>query len=90
MAFHNSSVVTPFGPTNENWKSQGFLNFYLPDKNGEPRKLGSIGLKESKPNEAKLMAYLKEDPSRVDNLLSKLQVVFRPAEQDEEASFDLE
>lgn len=74
---------------NDNWKAQGFLNLYLPNKDGKRTKLGAIPLKEGKPNEAKMLAWLKEDPSRVSVILEKLEVEFRSSEQTEGSAFDL-
>ena len=66
--------------TNTNWKAQGFLNLYLPDKKGGRRKLGAIPLKDAKPNEKELLAWLNEDPSRVDIIMAKLEMEYQPAE----------
>ena len=66
--------------TNTNWKAQGFLNLYLPDKKGGRRKLGAIPLKDAKPNEKELLAWLNEDPSRVEIIMSKLEMEYQPAE----------
>lgn len=87
MAFAKTN--TQAAPANETWKSQGFLNFYLPAKNGTRRKLGFIALKDSKPNEKVLLEWLMEDPSRVATILSKLEIDFQPAGGDTSTGFDL-
>lgn len=74
---------------NESWKAQGFLNLYLPTANGGRRKLGAIPLKEAKSNERQMLEWLKEDPTRVETILSKLEIEFRTAESDEGSGFDL-
>jgi hypothetical protein len=75
---------------NDSWKAQGFLNFYLPARNGAGRKkLGAIPLKESKHNEKQLLAWLNEDPSRVSVILSKLEVEYQSATPADAAGFDL-
>jgi hypothetical protein len=90
MAFASSSAATQSASSNnENWKAQGFLNFYLPAKNGQRRKLGAIPLKESKINEKQLLAWLNEDPSRVAQILSKLEIEYQSAAANDEHAFDL-
>lgn len=93
MAFATSSTAqstNAAAPSNENWKAQGFLNFYLPAKNGQRRKLGVIPLKESKANEKQLLAQLNEDPSRVAQILAKLEIVYHSAAFDDEDAFALD
>ena len=92
MAFATSSAAqttSTANAANENWKAQGFLNFYLPAKNGQRRKLGAIPLKESKVNEKQLLAWLNEDPSRVAQILSKLELEYQSAASNDEHAFDL-
>ena len=92
MAFATSSAAqttSTANAANENWKAQGFLNFYLPAKNGQRRKLGAIPLKESKANEKQLLAWLNEDPSRVSQILAKLEIEFQSAAPNDEHAFDL-
>ena len=91
MAFATSSAATAqSSTTNESWKAQGFLNFYLPAKNGQRRKLGAIPLKDSKINEKQLRAWLEEDPSRVSQILAKLEVEYQSAASNDEHAFDLD
>ena len=91
MAFATSSAA-PAQPStnNESWKAQGFLNLYLPAKNGQRRKLGAIPLKESKVNEKQLLAWLNEDPSRVTQILAKLEIEFQSAASNDEHAFALD
>ena len=91
MAFATSSAA-PAQPStnNESWKAQGFLNFYLPAKNGQRRKLGAIPLKESKVNEKRLLAWLNEDPSRVAQILAKLELEYQSAASNDEHAFALD
>ena len=93
MAFASSSAPASTNAasstTNESWKAQGFLNFYLPAKNGQRRKLGAIPLKESKANEKQLLAWLNEDPSRVSQILAKLEIEYQSAAPNDEHAFDL-
>jgi hypothetical protein len=90
MAFNSSAAVAQTTSTNnENWKAQGFLNFYLPAKNGQRRKLGAIPLKEAKASEKELLAWLNEDPSRVATILSKLELEYQSAAANDEHAFDL-
>lgn len=90
MAFQSNAAVAPASnQNNENWKAQGFLNFYLPAKNGQRRKLGAIPLKEAKPSEKELLAWLNEDPSRVATILSKLELEYQSAAANDAHNFDL-
>jgi len=91
MAFATSSAATAQPSTNnESWKAQGFLNLYLPAKNGQRRKLGAIPLKESKANEKQLLAWLNEDPSRVTQILAKLEIEYQSAASNDEHAFALD
>lgn len=88
MAF-TTETTKPAAQTNDNWKAQGFLNFYLPTQDGGRKKLGAIPLKEAKPNEKTLLAWLNEDPARVQSLMNKLEVEYQSATQSEGSSFAL-
>lgn len=88
MAFNTASAPAATN-SNDSWKAQGFLNFYLPSKDGGRRKLGAIPLKESKVNEKTLLAWLNEDPTRVQVLLNKIELEYQPAQQAEGTGFDL-
>lgn len=85
----NFAAATAPAATNDNWKAQGFLNFYLPSKTGGRKKLGAIPLKESRTNEKQLLAWLNEDPSRVADILAKLEIEFQSALPADVAGFDL-
>jgi hypothetical protein len=89
MAFQSAVTNAAATPSNENWKAQGFLNFYLPAKNGGRKKLGAIPLKESKGNEKQLLAWLNEDPARVAQILSKLEIEYQSALPADTAGFDI-
>lgn len=89
MAFNTAAQSVP-GQQNDNWKAQGFLNLYLPSKEGGRKKLGAIPLKESKPTEKTLLAWLNEDPSRVKVILSKLEMEYQSAEASDKNGFDLD
>jgi hypothetical protein len=89
MAFNTNAAAAPVA-NNDSWKAQGFLNLYLPSKNGERRKLGAIPLKESKPNEKALLEWLNEDPSRVLKIMEKLVIEYQSAVPAEGNGFDLD
>jgi hypothetical protein len=90
MAFTASNQAPQTSPQNENWKAQGFLNFYLPARNGARKKLGAIPLKESKANEKQLLAWLNEDPSRVARILATLEIEYQSATPADTSGFALE
>ena len=91
MAFNpNAAAAGQTNQTNDAWKAQGFLNLYLPSKvAGERKKLGAIALKDAKPNEKELRAWLEEDPSRVAKILEKLVIEYQSATPAEGNGFDL-
>ena len=89
MAFQPNTASAPAVPQNENWKAQGFLNLYLPAKDGKRMKLGSIPLKESKPSEKTMLAWLNEDPARVAVILAKLEIEYKSATPADGSGFDL-
>jgi len=92
MAFQSNAQQAAAAPTNDSWKAQGFLNLYLPNKEGKRVKLGAIPLKDSKHSEKALIEWLSDDATRevrVATLLSKLIVEFKSATPGEGAGFDL-
>lgn len=92
MAFRPSNTNTADrGPSNDSWKADGFLNLYLPTKEGGKRKLGAIALKVSNANEANLLKWLEEDTdARVALLMRKLVVEYRSATPKQGSEFALE
>lgn len=78
MAFKKDETATG---NNESWKSDGFLNLYIPTKAGGRRKVGSIGLKNSKPFEADLIKRLSEGGEEATKaMLAVLELEFNLAE----------
>lgn len=75
--------------SNDSWKSAGFINIYLPSKDGKRRKLGAISLREGSAEEKKLFDWLKEKPARVESILAAMQLEFRSAEPAEGSGFAL-
>jgi hypothetical protein len=90
MAFQQNAAAVADTPSNDKWKAQGFLNFYLPSKTGGRKKLGAIPLRDSKGNEKQLLAWLNEDPSRVAKILASLEIEFQSALPADVAGFDLD
>lgn len=89
MAFKPASAPVA-DQSNDSWKAQGFLNLYLPGKNGDRKKLGAIPLKDSKPSEKDLLVWLNEDPTRVDKIMAKLIMEYQSAVPAEGSGFDLD
>ena len=76
---------------NTNWKADAFINFSVPRKDGTAKKLGAIALKCDKDEEtATLVAWLAEDPTRIEKLISKMVIDFRLAKTDHKGGLDLE
>lgn len=89
----NTAAATPAAG---NWeRAAGFLNFYLPVKGtDDKKKLGSIGLKLSVPDEKKLNEALSKGPEEAERIvkaiLSKLIIEYRSATPSEPtAGFDI-
>jgi hypothetical protein len=72
---------------NDNWKSDAFINLYIPTNGGKRRKVGSIPLKNSKPFEADLISKLSTDPDAINRLLAMCELEFNLAEPDNESGF---
>lgn len=91
MAFQsNAAAPAPTNNANSNWeKAAGFVNLYLPSKDGKRRKLGAIPLKLSRVNEKALVEWLESDEENVGKLASKLIVEYQSAAVSEAHSFDL-
>ena len=92
MAFNTNAAAAPASSNNANtnWeKAAGFINLYLPTKDGKRRKLGSIPLKLSKANEKTLLEWLEADEENVGKLASKMIVEYQSAQVSEAHSFDL-
>lgn len=75
---------------NDSWKAQGFLNLYLPSRDGKRTKLGAIALKTSNDRQRQLLEALDKDPDAVIAAMKgKLEIEFRSAEASEGSGFDL-
>lgn len=73
-----------------NWeKAKGFLNIYLPSKDGKKRKVGSIALRESKLLENQILTFLEADEANLPKLSSKLVIEYQSAAVNEGSMFDL-
>lgn len=71
------------------WKAAGFLNLYLPSRDGKRTKLGAIALRKSNARENQLFEALTKNPELVEAIIEKLEIEFRAAEQSEGSGFDL-
>jgi len=88
-----ATVANMFGGNqqqDDSWKAQGFINIYLPTKNGEPKKIGTIYLHENKPLEKQLLDRLKVDEEAVlEALQAKIELRFNVAGGSQHDSFDI-
>lgn len=74
----------------DDWKADAFLNVFIPRRNGTRMKLGYFALKESNVDQAKLIAWIKEDPeARIAALISKLVIEFHEVGSQDESDLDL-
>lgn len=83
-----NNVAALVGLTQEkddSWKSQGFLNLYIPTKSGSRRKVGTIFLKESRATDKQLLDAFKRDPeATMKKLMSVMELEFNTAEGSED------
>ena len=70
-------------------KAKGFLNLYLPSRDGRRVKLGAIPLKESDERQKALIEALMADSNLVQAIISKLEIDFQPVVEGEGNLFDL-
>jgi hypothetical protein len=92
MAFKPTAVPasTTDSSTNDNWKAQGFINVYLPTKDGSGRrKLGAFALKDSNVNEKALREFVEADETNLAKVAAKLIVEYQSATPAEGSGFDL-
>ena len=91
MAFHTQNTQAAAPTNNNSWKADAFINFSVPRKDGTAKKLGAIALKCDRDEEtATLVAWLSEDPTRIEKLVSKVVIDFRLAKTDHQGGLDLE
>ena len=91
MAFHTQNTQAAASTNNNSWKADAFINFSVPRKDGTAKKLGAIALKCDRDEEtATLVAWLSEDPTRIEKLVSKMVIDFRLAKTDHQGGLDLE
>lgn len=78
------------GRSNDDWKSDFFVNLMLPGVDGKPKKFGAVGLKLSNKRQKALIEMFQKDPEgTAKKLLAKMTIEFRPAEQGDGDAFDL-
>ena len=73
----------------DSWKAQGFINIFLPGKNGQSRKLGSISLKVSREADAQLLDRLDADPEFIKVLAQHMTFDYQAVDT-ESTGFDLD
>ena len=89
MSFKTNNAVAE-STTNDSWKAKGFINFYLPTKDGGRKKVGAIPLKAAKPNEVALAEYLESDPEvNGKNFMNRLVMEYVSAEPTVGSAYDL-
>lgn len=91
MAFQTgsaSNVATINNGQNDNWKSDRFINIFVPSKDGSKRKLGSIALKKSRTRDAALIERLDANPNDIEALKAVLTLTYESAEGSEDTHFD--
>ena len=91
MALNFNSRNAAAQSNQNSWKADAFINFSVPRKDGTAKKLGAISLKCDRDEEtATLVAWLAEDPNRVQILMEKMIIDFRLAKTEHKGGLDLE
>ena len=94
MAFNRFNAAAP-APSAAiavpgNWeRAKGFLNIYLPSKDGKRRKVGAIALRESKLIENQILGFLEADEGNLEKLVAKLIFEYQSASANEGTKLDL-
>lgn len=81
------SAAKPAGQ-NDSWKADRFINIWVPSKGGKATKLGTIGLKTSRPKEAALITRLDANPNDIDALKEVLTLTYESAEGNASSEFE--
>ena len=96
MAFNRSNaaatsaVSAPAIAVSGGWeRAKGFLNIYLPSKDGKRRKVGAIALRESKLIENQVIGFLEADEGNLEKLVAKLIFEYQSTEANEGTKLDL-
>ena len=92
MAFNYQSSAPAAQRSNNDqaeWKADGFINFSLPDADGNYEKLGMFTLKVDNETQKQVFDWLMEDPSRVTKLIQNCRIDFRPAKKKNSVKFNL-
>lgn len=73
-------IKTQFGnnPQRESWRSDAFINIFVPKANGNRGKLGTLPLKLSTPAQSAVINHLREDSSRAKAMMAKFVIEFVP------------
>lgn len=93
MAF-NKQTNKSSSSNEDTSKAVGFINLWLPSKDGSKRKVGSIALRGNKEQEVSLAEYLgtgteEEQAAKLANFKNKLMVDFQSSTPSEGSAFDL-
>ena len=70
-------------------KAAGWLNFYLPGEDGQPKKLGALPLHRSVPSERLLVDWLNKDEANLQVVIDNLTIDFRSAKPTKTTGFSL-
>ncbi len=85
MAFNRPLTRNTNEASNDNWKAQAFVNFYIPTPDGGRRKLGSIPLRETKAFEKAMIERLKQEGA-VEALAQAIEIDFQLADKEVKVS----
>jgi hypothetical protein len=91
MAFmKNRTQQTQSQPTDDTWKARGFLNLYMPMKDGSEQKIGFIALQGSKTLHAQMCDVAEKGEEQLEKLLAKVIVRYNSATPTDKGGIDLD
>lgn len=85
----NNNTAAPTNAQNEAWKADGYINFNFQLEDGSSFKIDALALKASRSKAMeKLVAFLDQNPDKVDQVINRCVVTYRSAKKNE-ADVDL-
>lgn len=87
----DNTVSFPQQGGRENWRSDAFINIYMPTRDGQRRKLGAIGLKADKPLDKQVLNYIADgdEEKALEAIKERMQLTFARADGNNGTELDL-
>lgn len=81
----NNTASTPAADATKN-KVGGYLNINILDRSGSRKRLGGAGiaLRENHPLEGAILAFIRENPEKLQDLVGRIELTFGEAHKEGE------